>query len=227
MPIAKATPEKVDQKNHTLSRSLMVEKDRAGGDGAFNGKDDQFIWAAFKARDESAFIYIYQKYFPALVNYGHQFTRDSQLVEDSIQDLFIDLRKNRPNLTRTLTSIKPYLFKALKRRIIEYRRKAKYTLDNGDGVFTDFEIVPSVESKMIQSQMIEERLTRVKKAIAQLTDRQREALYYLYYENLSYSEIKDLMGMSHVRSARNLVYKAIAVLKEMAKLVAFLLLVKQ
>lgn len=225
MPDAKAEQEKIDQENHTLSHPLMVEKGRADGDGPFNGKDDQFIWSAFKAKDESAFIYIYQKYFPRLVNYGHQFTRDSQLVEDSIQDLFIDLRKNRPNLTRTLTSIKPYLFKALKRRIIEYRRKVKYTLDSGDSEFGDFEIVPSVESKMIQSQMIEERLVRVKKAISQLTDRQREVLYYLYYENLSYSEIKDLMGMSHVRSTRNLVYKAIAALKEMAKVVAFLLFV--
>lgn len=182
----------------------------------FEGKEDQFIWQAFKAKNESAFIYIYKRYFPDLINYGHQLTRESQLVEDCIQDLFIDLRKNRRNLTSSLASIKAYLFKALKRRIIEQRRKTKH-IDENASPHRDFEIVPSVEANIIQDQAMQEQLSRMHQAFDRLTDRQREALFYLYYENLSYKEIKEIMGIDHVRSVRNLVYKAVAALKAIVK----------
>lgn len=184
----------------------------------FESKSDLYIWKEFKNNNESAFIYIYSKYFAMLVNYGHQLTSESQLVEDCIQDLFIDLRKNRQNLTSNNVSIKLYLFKALKRRVIEVRRKSRKIVFEAIPPHKEFEIEPSVEAHLIQDQIKEDHIALVKNALSQLTDRQREALYYLYYENLSYAEIQDLMGMDHIRSVRNLVYKAVNALKTMVKL---------
>ncbi len=184
----------------------------------FTGRDDQFIWSAFKQNDEQAFIVIYQRHFHELINYGHQFTHDVQFLEDCIQDLFIDLKKNRNNLTGFNSSIKFYLYKALKRRIIEYKRKAAgISLDqimNAD----QFEVVLPAEAVLIENQIREEQINRLAKAMTNLTVRQREALFYFYHENLSYQQIRELMGMDHVRSVRNLVYKAIAVLKSSFKL---------
>lgn len=183
----------------------------------FTGRDDQFIWSAFKQNDEQAFIFIYQKHFHQLINYGYQFTRDTQLLEDSIQDLFIDLKKNRERLTPVNTSIKFYLYKALKRRIIEYKRKtavpALDEINNG----RQFEIVLPSEALLIEKEIKEEQVSKLDHALSGLTQRQREALFYFYYENLSYRQIQELMGLDHVRSVRNLVYKAVSALKSSFK----------
>jgi DNA-directed RNA polymerase specialized sigma24 family protein len=47
--------------------------------------------------------------------------------------------------------------------------------------------------------------------------RKKEALYYFYYEGLSYEQIKEMMELSHIKSARNLVYEAISYLREALK----------
>lgn len=179
----------------------------------FDKKTDQFIWTAFKQDDESAYVYIYQKYFASLINYGSQFTKDDQLLEDCIQDLFIDLKNNKSNLTDKNSAIKLYLFKSLKRRIIEYRRKANKLMFKQVEDEKDFEIVLPLETLLIEKQLKEEQLIQLRKAKEKLTGRQREVLYYLFHEELSYQEIQDLMGFDHVRSVRNIFYKAVTVLK--------------
>lgn len=184
----------------------------------FDEKTDQFIWTAFKQDDESAYVYIYQKYFAGLITYGSQFTKDDQLLEDCIQDLFIDLKKNKSNLTDKNSSIKLYLFKSLKRRIIEYRRKANRFMFEHVEEEKNFEIVLSIETLLIEKQVKDEQLIQLRKAMEKLTGRQREVLYYLFYEELTYQEIQELMGFDHVRSVRNIFYKAVTVLKTSFKI---------
>lgn len=64
-------------------------------------KDEAAIWEAFKMGNESAFIFIYETYFDPLFIYGNQFTNNEDLVKDAIQDLFVEVRKNRRKLGRT------------------------------------------------------------------------------------------------------------------------------
>ena len=179
----------------------------------FKGQPDQSVWRAFKQDDEAAYIFIYSNYFADLINYGRQFTRNEQLLEDCVQDLFIDLKKNKKNLTDKNTSIKFYLFKSLKRRIIEYRKKVeRVSLEQVEG-HNDFEIVLPIEALLVEKQTKEEQLLKLSKAVEQLTSRQREVLYYLFYAELSYEEIREIMGFDHVRSVRNIFYKALDRLK--------------
>ncbi|MFT7162629.1 MAG: hypothetical protein ACI9GZ_003821 [Bacteroidia bacterium] len=67
------------------------------------------LWNNFKSGDEASFIFIYKKYFPKLFQFGNQFTSRAGLVEDSIQDLFIELREKREKIT-IKRSIKFYGF---------------------------------------------------------------------------------------------------------------------
>ena len=179
----------------------------------FLNQSDQEVWLAFKEGNEAAYVFMYQKYFADLINYGRQFARNEQLIEDCVQDLFIDLKKSKENLTNKNTSIKFYLFKSLKRRIIEYRKKVdKVTLGPAEGK-RDFEIVLPEEALLIEKQFKEEQLLKLSRAVEQLTTRQREVLYYLFYAELSYEEIREIMGFDHVRSVRNIFYKALDRLK--------------
>src|SRR3989337_3604546 len=74
-------------------------------------------WYAFKAGDKEAFSRIYHQHVNALLKYGYKIHKNRSLVEDCVQDLFIELWKTRTNLSDT-TSIKFYLFQAVRCKII-------------------------------------------------------------------------------------------------------------
>ena len=54
---------------------------------------DKEIWNQFRAGNDDAFERIYNSYFDRLYNYGCQFSKDHALVEDTLQELFLDLRR--------------------------------------------------------------------------------------------------------------------------------------
>jgi DNA-directed RNA polymerase specialized sigma24 family protein len=52
-------------------------------------------------------------------------------------------------------------------------------------------------------------------AIVKLSRRQREIIYYSFFEGFNYDQIQEIMELENHQSARNLMYKAI---KELRKL---------
>lgn len=174
--------------------------------------DDRVIWDRFRSGEESVFTYIYYKHFALLCRYGSQFTASKDLVKDHIHDLFIELSDRRAKLSAT-TSIKFYLMKCLKNRMVAARKKRKIFLSEDPGGF-DFDISFSIEHTMIQEQGVEERNRRLNKAIRKLSKRQREVVYYFYFEELTLEEIMELMDCGNSKSIQNLLYRAIHHLKE-------------
>lgn len=59
---------------------------------------DYEIWQQFRQGKESAFIHIYDLYFDLLYHYSQQFSKDKSLIKDCIQDLFLDIRRNRQSI---------------------------------------------------------------------------------------------------------------------------------
>jgi len=98
----------------------------------------------------------------------------------------------------------------LRRRILLYKKKVNDNTTNFEhSEFRLFEIEISTEQKIIDEQIKSDNKKKLKEVIKLLTNRQREAIYCLYYEDLNYEEIKELMGFTNIRSARNLIYKAL------------------
>ena len=204
MPIkAKRSPDKdADQRVKKVSAN------------SFEGVPDLDIWRQFKAGNESAFIHIYELYFEPLFNYGLQFTRDMALVEDCIQDLFIEIRKTRGRLSDT-TSIKLYLYKAIKRKIIQlikYKRSRFHHEPIDEGY--QFHFVFSHEHYLINQQLDQEQLHKLNEALKKLPLRQKEVIYYYFYEQLSYAEIKEIMEFVSIKSVRNKAYIALQTLRK-------------
>jgi RNA polymerase sigma factor (sigma-70 family) len=181
---------------------------------ALASKTDWEIWRELKSGSEVALVFIYQKYFQTLYRYGSQFTRDRPLLKDTIQDLFIELIKRRSRLSDT-TSIKYYLLKSIKINLLSKLKKLKridYQNDLVEGF--DFDISLSHEQILINHQITEEQRLRINQALQGLTRKQREIIYYFYFQNLPLSEIAPLMSFSGEKSAQNLLYRALAVLRQ-------------
>ena len=60
--------------------------------------ESKIKWSQFLAGDNEAYCWIYKVYIQMLFRYGHNFTSDTELIKDCIQDVFTGLYKNRERL---------------------------------------------------------------------------------------------------------------------------------
>ncbi|MCG8308779.1 MAG: sigma-70 family RNA polymerase sigma factor [Cytophagales bacterium] len=193
-----------------MKKEFAYSRERIEKEAAFdlNQKSDKEVWDLFKKGHEGAFGFIYKTHIHDLYQYGIRFCRDGETVKDCIQELFIDLRKSK-NLKST-DSIKPYLFKALRFKLLGVLKKSqKIPIIHALGSEYQFNIEVSFEAKIINSQIEEENKMKLQKALSRLSNKQNELLHYFYVEDFSYRQIADIMGFSNVKSARNLIYKSI------------------
>lgn len=176
-------------------------------------KDDIDLWKAFKKGDLHAFRLIYKEHYSGLYYFAMKLTQSHPVAVDCLQNLFINLWNKRNNLS-DVNSIRPYLFKALRRDLNRVNYFSVNKKNNGAELL-QFQIAPtfSPEDVLVEDetkQYLREQITQVLNA---LPVRQREAVYLKYYEDLSYKEIASIMGINY-QSVVNLLYKAIASLKK-------------
>ena len=215
---------RVDElKNHSGNKYFSVRNDsKSYFNNQFAFKKDQDIWSSFQKGEEEAFLYIYNKYFYDLMDYGAQFSNDVELLKDCVQDLFINLNRKRGSLGKISFSIKAYLFKSLKRNIIKKLSKGRNAQYKDQlSVINGFEIQLSTETEIINNQLNEEVKIQLRNSINKLPQKQREAVLYYYYEGFTYEEITSIMEFSKIEYARITVSNGIKKLrKEMDNLKA-------
>lgn len=179
------------------------------------------LWLAFREGDRNAFAQLFESYSDAMYAYGRKITADTELVKDTIQDVFVKLYHNRRNLGET-QSLKGYLLVALKRTLINHFNASSPVLLSMDemnaGAYADnrpFEIELSVqavcESEEIDAE--EENRRKLAAVLQELTPRQREAIYLYYIQEIPLIEIPDMLGMNY-QSTRNLLHRAMSKLRQ-------------
>ena len=176
-------------------------------------KSDQDLWDGIRNGDERAFTITFDRYHSTLYNYGCKLSPNSATVEDAVQDVFIDIWRLRKNLTSDITSIKFYLYRALRRRInIGHER---FPVTEEISILNELEVTgtgTNSETVFIEgeSKLIMEK--RIQKLIAGLPERQVEALTLRYFDDFNIEEIAQIMGVND-KSVRNFIYKALTSLR--------------
>lgn len=177
--------------------------------------NDRDIWSRFKSGDDESLTLVYSENFKKLYLFGMKITTNQTIVEDSIQDLFSDLVRNRKKLGDT-NNIHFYLLKSFKRKLVrQLQKENRYRLKNKDEDF-EFNITYSVEHFIIQNETADLKFQSLQLAIAKLKPRQKEAIYLRFTEELEYNEIAEMMEMS-IESCRNLLFRAIKSLRDSLK----------
>ncbi len=175
-----------------------------------NQECDEKIWNAFRNNNMEAFAVIYYRFFSVLLQKGLQISTNRELVKDCIHDLFVEIWKNKMNLS-TPVSVRAYLIASIQRKIIRQMKKLRSQQTEMKVLPT--EIVFSKEDQIISEQIIQDQHYRVNRAVDTLTKRQKEAIQLKFYSNLSYEEIAGLMKIS-TDSIYNLISKAIIALQQ-------------
>ena len=173
---------------------------------------DKKIWDDFRKGEKYALSHIYYQHVELIFRYGKKFSQDSDLVKDTIQDLFFDLIRTRENLGAT-DNIRFYLMRSFRRKLVQNLKKDQPP-QNSLNSDPEPAIVYSIEEEFIGRESLSKRDRLIQNCLQELNPRQREILYYRYTCNLEYEEICDLMSLKY-DSARKLMHRAIESLKKM------------
>ncbi len=175
-------------------------------------KNDKTIWKDFKSGDSNSLSYIYNQHVDFLYNYGSKFTSNKELIKDSIQDLFLDLIRTRDNLGIT-DNIRFYLTCSFRNKLFRNMKKPENLTFSENLVLFQANIVYSLEKDIINREDNSGRAEMIRKALKEISPRQREILFYRFNCEFSYDQICEIMSLKY-DSARKLVFRALKILKE-------------
>jgi RNA polymerase sigma factor (sigma-70 family) len=172
------------------------------------------IWDAFLEGDDKSFAVFYFLHISRLLAYGKKFEAETEIVNDAIQDVFVDLYENRRKLSGNIENPIGYLMVSLRNNIFKkkaiLRKGSTHTLSHGE--VEEFKILYSFQDNLINQEINIETLNKLRRAIQNLTSGQKEVIYLRFEEGLSYQEISRIMEIS-VESVRKQVFRAISSLR--------------
>lgn len=161
-----------------------------------NKVEDIQLWREFQSGNETAYAWIYRNNVSLLYRYGLKLINDKELIKDCIQDLFVEIWNTKHRLA-PVKSIRPYLFKCIRRKLIAESVKKRRTVTGSTlSAYLKSNADHSVEFNLIEKQKFDRQRRQLKIALKNLTDRQREAIHLKYFAQLSYIEIAEVMALS-------------------------------
>src|ERR1700704_6280082 len=110
------------------------------------------LWNSFRAGNREALNTIFEKYVRLLFAYGRNMTRDQGVISDCIQDIFVELWIKRGSLTAQIISLKYYLIKSVRRRVLRRLAADKRFLGRPIPAEYDGKIEFHIEFNLIQDQ---------------------------------------------------------------------------
>lgn len=168
-------------------------------------------WWKDKREDELC-SWLYTTYVNELYSYGIAFGTNKVVLQDIIHDIFLHFVENKSNL-KNITNVKFYLIRALKNRLISAERSLKHFDDIDEVVDSSFSLKVTDVDLLIEEEDRARLIKRVDELLLCLTDRQREAIYLRYNQELSYEEIGELLKMTP-KASRKLVSRALIRIRE-------------
>lgn len=171
---------------------------------------DRLLWSRLQRGDRNALNVIYTDYLDSLYNYARRITPDKSLVEDCLQDLFVEIW-NKREVLGDVHNIKLYLIKAIRHKIINQLVSKRRMVERDD--LSHFEMEVSDKSHFLKQETDAELSVRLKAMVDSLTPKQKEAVYLIYFQELSYDEASIIMGLK-IKTVYNLVNLAIGKLRE-------------
>lgn len=170
------------------------------------------LWQSFIEGDKDAYSLLYRQYHPRLYNYGRKFTSDLVLIEDNIQDIFVKFWIGKEKLHK-IESFHSYLFVSFRHALvksIQQQEAERSKIINEENISFNLEI--SIDQVIIDREQLSEQHLLLTNALKNLSERQKEAIFFLFYENLSYKEVAEILNIS-TKATYKLVARALSELR--------------
>lgn len=182
--------------------------------------EDSTLMLAFKNGDENSFNELLRKYEKPLVNFIYRYTFDLTAAEDLAQETFLRVYRAAPRY-EPRAKFSTWLFGIAAHLCLDYKKKKRRDVTAGakpigvpsrPGEEDAAEIpdtgapIPDVSAEKAAAS------DKVQACLLSLPENQRLALILKVYEDRSYQEIADILGVS-VSSVESLIFRARQTLK--------------
>jgi RNA polymerase sigma factor (sigma-70 family) len=170
---------------------------------------DKHAWQNILKGDHLAYAQVYHEYFKKFHNYGKKFTSDTALIEDSIQEVFLEIWNKKERIAE-IDSPNSYFFSAFRFILLEKIKQLKRTLQAN---YTEDDIEFSPELEVIARETDSHLNQKLADALQSLTPRQREAIFLRFYEGLSYEEVASILNIT-VKATYKIMARSLTSLKD-------------
>lgn len=161
------------------------------------------LWSRLQKGDAAALESLMRLCLKEMFHYGTKFSADDEFIKDCIQDVFLEIWQRHTTLG-TAPSVKAYLFASLRRRMHKlYRQRERLFSANSADVNAGFDVVFSPENHWIEQETIIENARNISALLNKLSKREKEIVYLKFYQNLSRTEIAEVMNLNQ-QSVSNL-----------------------
>jgi len=177
--------------------------------------NDLFLIGELKRGNKVVFDYIFNYYYSSLCAFSMQYINDHEMVEDLVQDLFVNLWSEAPNLN-VKSSLKSYLFTSVRNRCLDFLKHRKVT----EKYRTYFLYSADINDNSTDHYFSESELRQtVQKSLEKLSPRCREIFELSHNNGLSNKDISEKLGISK-RTVELQISNALRILRK--ELVEFL-----
>ncbi|MCQ2119648.1 MAG: sigma-70 family RNA polymerase sigma factor [Bacteroidales bacterium] len=154
----------------------------------------------------------FKRYSWDLYSYGLCLCRQTDIVDDAIHDVFVDIHANAAAFSRAYDK-KRYLMASVRNKIY-HRLNDRRVNQNVDISDIDIESPGQADDDIIGRETMLMDVEIVKEMVSSLNIRQREILYLRFNEGKSFKEISRIMRVQP-QSAQNLFQRTLAKLKRL------------
>jgi RNA polymerase sigma factor (sigma-70 family) len=155
---------------------------------------------------------IYFDFYDQLFSYGLKHTSDKQAVEDSIQNVFLNLIKFRKNIGE-VKNLTGYLLISFRRQLFSGEGKNKQTIITDVVPEEKFDYYKCHDHEILDKEDLETVLNAIEVCMDKLGSRQREIVYLKFQTGISYEEIAQMLDIS-VDSCYKSIYRSVKFIRE-------------
>lgn len=170
------------------------------------------------AGNHIAFEILFKTYSQRLIYFSRRYVIDKQTAENIVQNVFLRIWQNKESLDPT-KNVQSYLFTAVKNESLKQLRHLSVEKKQQENV-SRLSIVEPTPDETIDKKELSEELNN---AINDLPEKCREIFYMSRFDQLKYSEIADVLGIS-IKTVETQMGRALKKLREqLAHLISIIL----
>ncbi|PKR77672.1 RNA polymerase subunit sigma-70 [Halalkalibacillus sediminis] len=177
---------------------------------------DLELYDAIQSGDKRALGELYEKYEKLLYSFAFKMTRNRELSEEVVQEVFIKIWTKKGIYQKKRGKFSSWILTVARNMAIDIMRKKKvqtYTLEERDSVYSE---------EPLTEELFEwkEDAGRVREAMGRLNEDQREVIHLFYFDALSQQKISERLGIplgtvkGRIRLALNHLKKHLATIDE-------------
>jgi RNA polymerase sigma-70 factor (ECF subfamily) len=153
--------------------------------------EDKELYHRLKTGDERAFKDLFRKYYSAMCTFAFQFLKDSELAEETAQDMFVKIWEKRETLNID-TSVKHYFFRSVRNHCLNQIQHEKIKKKYAGMVLENSHQEINPELFYIEVDLIQ----RIERSIESMPPKRQEIFRLSREQGLKYKEIADTLKIS-------------------------------